>query len=667
MNGTDHELPQPWLGRVVAEANDIQDDFTIVVGPLVDYLALAPTDNLPAHTGELRSGARANLLMGVASNRVDIKQAATAAERWLEQVAEPAAALFSAPAAWPGELLGSAWRQVVLNSAHDSSCACSLDEVCDAVGVRYAEARSLAAGVAERAAADLAARLAGEGTVVANTTSRPRSGVVAVTIPGRHPAPGTQVVAQLGGEQPTDPLVAGDAAEVLRMVLAWDRSLTHVELLGPDTEGVIAAHPRRQGEPLAGGEVLPIANALTRLATDTTERVRVVQDDGARHEALVWTGEVPGFGWRLLEPIPPPQPAAVLDGPDGPTLTNGVVTVRVDTATGLFDLDDITGLGALVDDGDAGDTYNWCPPANNTVVDTPQQVEVRVVERGPLRATVEVVRTYQWPTSADALTRHGTTEVDILTKISVNAGDPLVHLEVSLDNRSRDHRLRLWLPVAEPAAYSEAGCAFASVRRPLVAEGGPTETALPTWPMRRFVCAGGLTVVTDGLAEYELVEPLDGGMGAVAVTLLRCTGVISQGPMATRPLPAGPPTPTPDAQMPGPRRLRLAVARGDDPTRAFALAEHAFTPWLTSWAPGGGDLGATGSALEVLGAEVSSVRRRHGALEVRVFNPTDAPTTVEVPGRRGWLVDLAGRSLEAFEGRFDLHPWGIATARLVDS
>jgi xanthine/CO dehydrogenase XdhC/CoxF family maturation factor len=309
MNGTDHELPQPWLGRVVAEANDIQDDFTIVVGPLLDYQALAPTDNQPAHTGELRSGARANLLMGVASNRVDIKQAATAAERWLEQVAEPAAALFSAPAAWPGELLGSAWRQVVLNSAHDSSCACSLDEVCDAVGVRYAEARSLAAGVAERAAADLAARLAGEGTVVANTTARPRSGVVAVTIPGRHPAPGTQVVAQLGGEQPTDPLVAGDAAEVLRMVLAWDRSLTHVELLGPDTEGVIAAHPRRQGEPLAGGEVLPIANALTRLLVGLDCRITCYD---TRREWLDRLPESP----RLTPVLSHDLPGEVADLPD---------------------------------------------------------------------------------------------------------------------------------------------------------------------------------------------------------------------------------------------------------------------------------------------------------------------------------------------------------------
>jgi hypothetical protein len=65
----------------------------------------------------------------------------------------------------------------------------------------------------------------------------------------------------------------------------------------------------------------------------------------------------------------------------------------------------------------------------------------------------------------------------------------------------------------------------------------------------------------------------------------------------------------------------------------------------------------------VTGAEVSSLRRVAGALELRVFNPTDQDTTVLVENRAGWLVDLRGRALEPFEGSFPLGPWAIATAR----
>ena len=39
MNGTDHQVPQPWLGRVVAEVNAMQDDFELVVTSLAEYLA----------------------------------------------------------------------------------------------------------------------------------------------------------------------------------------------------------------------------------------------------------------------------------------------------------------------------------------------------------------------------------------------------------------------------------------------------------------------------------------------------------------------------------------------------------------------------------------------------------------------------------------------------
>ena len=158
MNGTDHQAPQPWLGRVVAEANAVQDDYRFEVTSLPEYLAEQPTAGLTTWTGELRSGARANVLMGVASNRVDIHQVvrgggagARAAGRAAERAAAPA------PTATRTRLLDIAWRQLVLNSAHDSSCACSADEVVDAVVVRYQEARQIGDGLVRQALHALAA------------------------------------------------------------------------------------------------------------------------------------------------------------------------------------------------------------------------------------------------------------------------------------------------------------------------------------------------------------------------------------------------------------------------------------------------------------------------------------------------------------------------------
>jgi hypothetical protein len=101
MNGTDHQMPQPWLGRVVAEANERQRDYRFVVTSLAEYLPAQPTDGLVTVSGELRSGARANLLMGVGSNRVDVHRACAAAERALERSGEPLSALLLPPDRYP--------------------------------------------------------------------------------------------------------------------------------------------------------------------------------------------------------------------------------------------------------------------------------------------------------------------------------------------------------------------------------------------------------------------------------------------------------------------------------------------------------------------------------------------------------------------------------------
>ena len=56
--------------------------------------------------------------------------------------------------------------------------------------------------------------------------------------------------------------------------------------------------------------------------------------------------------------------------------------------------------------------------------------------------------------------------------------------------------------------------------------------------------------------------------------------------------------------------------------------------------------------------------RNGGQLQVRVWNPSDEPTTVSFGGHSGWLVDLRGAAVEPFDESFPLGPWRIATAVL---
>ena len=671
MNGTDHQVPQTWLGRVVAEANEIQDEYHFVVTSLAEYLTgpAAATEGLPAWTGELRSGARANLLMGVGSNRVDTKQLAARAERTLERLAEPLAALFLPADRWPASLLGIAWREVVRNAAHDSICACSHDEVVEAVNHRYNEARQIAEGLADRAVKAAGASMAEAGPVAVNASARTRGGIVEVVVGDDTPIPGTQVLrSRPGGPTERRRMRPSDVASLIGQIRGQRFSdnffvtdLT-VEDGAPGEDVDITVH--LSTTPSAESNVEETRRELyARLGAAQTEwfGVRIVRPPMQR--LLARLEDVPGYGWKRWSPEAASTANAVSVSDDGLTITNGRSTLVIDPADGTFTLDGVAGLGRLVDDGEAGDTYNYCPPKTDRVVDTPDTVAVHVVESGPVRAIVAVDRTYTWPHHVDDATgeRVGATSVVVRTALELHAGESLVRITTSFDNTARDHRLRSWFPLAEAATTSRAECAFAVVERGLEAEGGPSEAPLATFPSRRFVSAGGVTVVHEGLLEYELVE--EGR--ALALTLLRANGWLSRGSMSTRPEPAGPLNPLEGPQLQRRIEVRYGVSVGGN-VDPYALVDDAFVPLAVSVAPGGGHRPSSGQELSVEGAEVSALRRAPGGLEVRVFNPTDAPAEVRIDGRRGWLVDLRGRPLEPFEGGFPLPPWRIATARVDD-
>ena len=663
MNGTDHLMPQPWLGRVVAEANALDAGYELHICSLAEHVRGAPTEALPTWSGELRSGARANLLMGVASNRVDVKQAAAVAERALERLAEPLSALFLPPERWPGALLDEAWLEVIRNSAHDSICACSVDEVCDAVLHRFAEATAIADGLTERALQALGATVGvgGRVPVVVNPSQRARGGVVELRLPGEEVPPGCQLVS---ARPPERVLLADTPVEVATVMVS---ELEHVRNITAFTvDAADGSELLRVEREDAGTLVTPPVRRALAVVRDAHagEAVHVRVTNNPAVTVLARVADVAGYGWRAWTGAGASTESVTVDDL---RISNGVLTVAVDPTDGTFGIDGHTGLGLLVDGGDVGDTYNWCPPPAETLVEAPTSVATRVVEAGPVRGRIEVVRTYELPTHVQARARVGSQQVEVRTTLELHAGDDLVRVRVELDNHGlRDHRLRVHLPLPERASSSVAECAFATVERGLTAEGGPTEQGLATYPSRRFVTAGGLTVAHEGLLEYELVD-LDATAetaGTLAITLLRCTGMLSQGPMATRALPAGPLTAMEGPQSQQRMRARFAVHLGGrDP---YAVVDDAFLPLCVTRGGGTEAPGPSqGQALAVTGAEVSSITREAGSLRVRIYNPTTEAARVEIAGRRGWLIDLQGRPVRPFEGAFDLAPWQIATAAIT--
>ena len=134
-NGSDHLPIEPELPAILA---GLEGTFGAAFR-IGRYEEHAPVhDGLPAHEGELVGSRLQNLLRGVNSARVYLKQANERAERRVLTI-ETAAALrtLRESAPYPAADLGLAWRDLLRNHPHDSICGCSCDEVHRDMLVRY--------------------------------------------------------------------------------------------------------------------------------------------------------------------------------------------------------------------------------------------------------------------------------------------------------------------------------------------------------------------------------------------------------------------------------------------------------------------------------------------------------------------------------------------------
>jgi alpha-mannosidase len=134
-NGSDHLPVEPEVSEILTE---LERTFgaTFRIGRFDEHVP-AP-DGLPVHEGELVGSRLQNMLRGVNSARIYLKQANERAERRLLSI-ETAAALrtLRENAPYPAADLRLAWRDLLRNHPHDSICGCSCDEVHRDMMVRY--------------------------------------------------------------------------------------------------------------------------------------------------------------------------------------------------------------------------------------------------------------------------------------------------------------------------------------------------------------------------------------------------------------------------------------------------------------------------------------------------------------------------------------------------
>ncbi len=535
LNGGDHLPADPTAGAIADRLAE-HTGWAVHRSLFDDALAgldldRSPEGPAPTFRGELRGAARANLLPGVASTHLPVKLAVRRAEGRLSGWLEPWSALLAAHGGQSEQAtLRQAWRSVLVNQAHDSLCGCSADAVMAQVTARMADSLAMIEATIDRVLAGAAGAPTDRlvpfngpvDLIVANPSPHPRSDVV------RFPLDGFPLYA-----------AHSEGIELHQFTLA--------SLMG---QGITV-----DGTP---ARVLPVTDP---------DRVRMLSA-GPAVDVEIPVADIPALGWRRFRLE---LGGAVQDEIDDVrSISNGHLTVSsADDGTLTLtrhggDGDrTFAGLLGLLDEGDRGDTYDFDPvPGDVPTEPVLTSLEVTRSRHPNGISELRIVRVHRIPASLtdDRQARSADeTELRLGLVVRLGPGATRADIDLTLDNRARDHRLRLAFPTGLPVDRFRHATTFDIAERSTTppASDGWRQPAPAEFVHQGWIEAGGLTVVTPGLPE-AVVTP----EGKIQVTVVRSVGWLARNDHRVRPEPAGPEMETPSAQCEGMIRARLGLIVG---------------------------------------------------------------------------------------------------------
>lgn len=402
---------------------------------------------------------------------------------------------------------------------------------------------------------------------------------------------------------------------------------------------------------------------LALLDREDVHTLEVSLADRARETLDFVATDLPAYGFKTfwlyprgLKNLPETRENSASSLVVGPqSIENEYYRVEVDTRDGTLTVTDkltdhvFRGQNRFIDEGDVGDLYTYCPPEHDTLVYKPAEPpEIELLHSGPVCATLRVSGRYALPGACSASRKERSARLTIcpiISDISLVPGVRRIDIHTRIENRVKDHRVRVAFPVSYTVEHATAEGTFEVRTRPAVQPRPANvidwaEEPVNVFPQKRFVDISnggiGLGILNQGLPEYEVLQSapfLAEGESAVAVTLLRCVEWLSRGDLTTRHGHAGPMEHTPEAQCLGHHEFDYALVPHSgnwEAEEGLVLREaQAFNLSIASHTmvaeTHGGQLPATAALLEVAPRElvVSAIKRSNDGrgTVVRVYNP----------------------------------------------
>jgi len=642
-NGVDHSEHQPELPKLLKRASKRFPEYDFRIASFEDYAKAVKRElngtRLQHKSGELYYD-YGDMLHGVYSTRIYLKQRNRHAEDLLEKESEPLAAFawLGADRPYPHDEIWYAWRMLLKNHPHDDICGCSVDQVHRDMEHRFDQVDIVGGQLAKESLRAIARNLdntkqSGVPVMVFNPTGVARNEVMEINID----------------------LTLAD--EPWKRFALFDEKGKEVPYALVDSERLFWM------ETLKGFDV-------------QRHRVRLHLD-------------LPPVGYRTLyvrEGPPAKVEAGIKTGKRTAENACYKLSIADNGTVNLYDKGTRQRYRDLLlfeETEDCGDEYNWSYlPANSETITTKDaKARIKLLHEDALGATWRIVHSLRVPESLNVdRTARSKKKVTLTveTDLTCRADSPRVDVVTRIHNTAKDHRVRVHFPTRLKTNTVNVDGHFAVLERSIEL---PPKRALPPYPtqhQRRFASlregAKGFATINDGLPELEVMNK--GGKRTIALTLFRAVEWLSRNDYPTRPMHAGPPMKAPDGQCLRAMEFRYAfLAHAGDPVAVMNEALIHNIPTLVSRCDqhGGTDIRQLGMLQDEfmrqqpmvpipregglpdhgnfvnIGSDrlrLSAVKKceTRNTLIVRLYNPLDKPVKSVLrtfrPIQRAWQVNM---------------------------
>ncbi|MGF6953552.1 mannosylglycerate hydrolase [Neobacillus sp. B4I6] len=549
-NGHDQMPIQKNIFTIIEKLERLYPDREFFLSKYENVFAeIEKNQSLPTLQGEFLDGKYMRVHRSIYSTRMDIKAANTRIENKITNILEPLASIaYSLGFEYHHGLIELIWKEIMKNHAHDSIGCCCSDKVHREIMNRFFLAEEKTDQLIEHYKRKITDSIDTDRTedrlIAFNLLPYERNEVVTTTVITKLPfftledSDGNTIPFEVLKKEELDPGLI-------------DRQIVHYGNYDPFYQYIVQL---KDSIPAMGYKTYFVVNEENTMGNSLAARETVETD------------------YYIVSVNP-----------------NGTLKIWDKQLEKEFN-----NVLLLENGGDDGDEYDFSPLQNETLIYSDHAGAKINMAQNDLQAQIDIQLKLEVP---GTLENRKTNTIDRFVEVNWNImipnHQPVLKVNVEIDNQAKDHRLRALIPTGIASSVSVSDNQFGFIKRDVY------DSAMDVWekenwderpdsifPMLSFVGLSdqehGVSVLTNSTREYEIIGKND---DTIAITLFRSVGVLGKEEMLRRPgRPSGIKLPTPDSQMQGKLNLDFAITTHRGPVTAAntgRIAKEFTTPIQT--------------------------------------------------------------------------------------